>query len=572
MDATSRMHALLKELYGAAKASAARSRLQERIDGFSRARRRNEPAGYFSEKDIALITYADSLQREQESPLVSLHRFAGAYLAGVVSTIHLLPFFPFSSDDGFAVKDYFSVDPRLGRWADVCAIGEDFDLMFDVVVNHFSARSQWLQLYLDGAPGFEDFAIAVDPTADLSGVTRPRSLPLLTEFTRTDGRPVHLWTTFSADQIDFNFKSVDVMLKMVDVMLYYVSRGARILRLDAIAYLWKEIGTRCVHLRQTHAFVKLLRAILDQAAPEVILLTETNVPHEENISYFGRGDDEAQMVYNFSLPPLLLHAFLTGDASMLSSWAEKLTTPSDQTTYFNFTASHDGIGVRPLEGILAADEMTKIIAAVKRSGGRVSFRRNPDGSESPYELNITYLDAVLAGSQACRARKFLASQSIQYCLPGVPGTYVHSLLGSRNWTEGVRRTGRARTVNREKLDLNQVISALNDRDSWRSSIFYPYRRLMRTRAGQPAFHPNAAFKILDLHPSLFAIRRHCDRQTIHALTNVSSKPVVFDPVRAGIPPHSTDLVGNRQWDRTNPVLAPYQYIWLSDCGLTKAVK
>ena len=300
-----------------------------------------------TERAAILITYGDSLKKEGEAPLATLHAFANQYLKGAISNIHFLPFFPYSSDDGFSVMDFFEIDPALGTWQDVAAIGEDFELMFDYVVNHFSAKGQWFQNYLAGNKGFEDFAIEVDPATDLSMVTRPRSLPLLSEYNKKNGQTVHLWTTFSADQIDFDFHSLNVLEQMIDVLLFYADRGATILRLDAIAYLWKEIGTSCIHLPQTHQMVKLFRAVLDRVAPDVIILTETNVPHDENISYFGDGHDEAQMVYNFTLPPLLLYTFVTEDATILSDWAEGLHLASENNTFFNFTASHDGIGVRP---------------------------------------------------------------------------------------------------------------------------------------------------------------------------------------------------------------------------------
>lgn len=562
MEAKARMHNLLIELYGAELAPDAEARLEKVINRIGAREPTAKPATYFSEKDTVLITYGDTLSRIGEHPLASMHRFAREYLSGAVSTIHFLPFFPFSSDDGFAVQDFFQIDPALGDWADVEAIGKDFGLMFDYVINHFSSQSDWLQHYLAAARGFEKFAIAVDPKEDLSAVTRPRSLPLLTEFTRSDGQAVHLWTTFSADQVDFNFKSLDVLEKMVAVMLYYVQRGADLLRLDAIAYLWKEIGTACVHLPQTHQMVKLLRSILDQVAPEVMLITETNVPHSENISYFGPGSGEAQMVYNFSLPPLLLHTFLSENATALQQWARNLSTPSATTTFFNFTASHDGIGVRPLEGILSRDEIDDLTEAVKSAGGQVSTKRNADGTDSPYELNISYVDAIAAGSRRGRAKKFMASQAIQYALPGVPATYIHSLLGSRNWIEGMRQTGRNRTINREKLDLDQIIADLGDRQTFRSRVFYPYRRLMRIRARQPAFHPNAEFNIIDSDPALFVIRRACKEQILLAVTNISSQTVPFDPLKFDMPANATDLISNKKWDSSVLSLEPYQYVWL----------
>jgi len=561
MAADPRMRRLTAQIYGSSRAEEACRRLELLLADFPPSAQR--PAAFFSERDAVLISYADSLCKEGEAPLAGLHRFARKYLKGAFNAIHCLPFFPASSDDGFSVLDFFSVDPQLGDWGDIGVLGSDFGLMFDFVINHFSAQGDWFAAFLDGREGFEAFAIEVDPAEDLSGVTRPRSLPLLTAFVKSNGRPVHLWTTFSADQIDFNFASLEVLEKMVAVMLHYVRRGARILRLDAIAYLWKEIGTSCIHLPQTHAVVKLLRHILDRVAPEIMLVTETNVPHAENISYFGDGRDEAQMVYNFALPPLLLHAFATQDAGALSAWAADLAAPSAQTTFFNFTASHDGIGVRPLEGLLPDAEIDRLVQSAIDAGGMVSTRRSPDSSDSPYELNLTYVDAILGHTASERAEKFLASQAIQYCLPGVPATYIHSLLGSRNWTAGVRLTGRARTINREKLNLERVAAELEDPRSFRSRVFYPYRQLIRTRVRQPAFHPNADADILELDHRLFAVRRSCRGQTIYAVTNISPGTVHVPRQALGAPSELVDLVTGERWlGGRDLTIRPYQYAWL----------
>ncbi len=551
---------LLAEIYGKQTGQAAFERLAPIIENFPK--RKGTKDAFFSQDDVVLITYGDSLKKEGLAPIAVLHEFANNYLKGAISTVHFLPFFPYSSDDGFSVMDFFEIDPDLGSWQDVNDMGRDFQLMFDYVVNHFSSKSQWFDNYLASKDGFEDFAIDVDPSIDLSMVTRPRSLPLLSEYQKKDGQKVHLWTTFSADQIDFNFASLDVLVKMTEVLLFYVEQGATILRQDAIAYLWKEIGTTCIHLPQTHAVVKLFRAILDIVAPDVMILTETNVPHPENISYFGNGRDEAQMVYNFTLPPLLFHTFAKGDATVLTEWAKGLHLESSTNTFFNFTASHDGIGVRPLEGILPAQELDALIEVVNSNGGQVSYKRNPDGTDSPYELNITYIDAILADTASERAEKFLASQAIQYALPGVPATYIHSLLGSRNWTAGVEQTGRARTVNREKLRAKDVVQDLKNPNSFRSRVFYPYIDLIKTRKKQPAFHPNAEFEILDLGPQIFAIKRSCKEQILYAVTNISSTDVSVSIPDVESDRRMTDLLSGAPFVAGDITLTPYQYIWL----------
>ena len=556
---------LLKKIYGKEKGILAFTKINLLMEKFPTSQKRRN--GYFSQEDVILITYGDTLNKNGEMPLITIHEFANKFLKGVFSHIHFLPFCPFSSDDGFSVMDFFSVNRKLGSWMDIESTGNDFKLMFDLVLNHISAKSKWFEYYLQEKEGFKELAIEVDPSISLSAVTRPRSLPLLTEVEKQSGETVHVWTTFSADQIDLNFKSIDVLEKMVEALLFYVHKGATIIRLDAIAYLWKEIGTSCIHLNRTHDVVKLFRLIFDKVAPNVMILTETNVPHNENISYFGDGNNEAQMVYNFTLPPLLLYSFLKEDASVLSDWAKGLDLKSDSNTFFNFTASHDGIGVRPLEGILPAEEINLLVETVKNNGGRVSYKKNSDGSESPYELNITYVDALLNtkfDKDRYHAQRFLASQAIQYALPGVPATYIHSLLGSRNWENGVRQTKMARTINREKLRTDDVISQLEDFKTFRSRIFHPYINMIKVRKKHHAFHPNAGFEILNIDPKIFTIARYGKDQTIYALTNISSLQVSCTLKGGGVPPIMKDILTGDRLSVDSLRLNPYQFIWLTD--------
>ena len=564
MSAVDKIKQLLNKMYGEKTGALAFQRIFPLIEKFPVQKRTKKT--YFSHKDVVLITYGDTIKQEGEAPVSTIHKFANSYFKDAVSTIHFLPFFPFSSDDGFSVKDFFAIDPELGSWNDINLIGDNFKLMFDYVLNHFSSKSKWFEYYLEGKEGFKQFAIEVDPATDLSQVTRPRSLPLLTEFRKHNGQTVHLWTTFSADQIDFNFKSLDVLEKMIGVLLFYVRMGATILRLDAIAYLWKEIGTGCIHLSQVHDMVKLFRSIFDLVAPDVIIITETNVPHDENISYFGNGRDEAQMVYNFTLPPLLFYSFVKEDSRVLSAWAKGLYLESENNTFFNFTASHDGIGVRPLEGILPQEEIDALVEIVKTNGGQVSYKRNPDGTDSPYELNITYVDAFWRRDfekDRLHANRFMAGQAIQYALPGVPATYIHSLLGSRNWIKGVRETKRARTINREKLQAKEVAAELENPESFRSKIFYPYLNLIKIRKQQPAFHPNAGFEILDIDPGIFAIKRYVDDQIIYAVTNISSAEISFSlPLQEEFL-QMEDLLTGKKFSIDSISLEPYEYVWLT---------
>lgn len=561
-----RIKSLLVELYGSEKGDTAYEKIGRLINDFPKKSEKYQD--YFFHEDVVLISYGDSIRSHgSTTPLETLHSFCNRYLDDAISTVHLLPFFPYSSDDGFSVKDFYAVDPALGGWEDITSFGNDFKMMFDFVLNHISAQSNWFGCYLEESDDFRELAIEVDPATDLSMVTRPRSLPLLTAFEKASGEKVHLWTTFSADQVDINYSSVTILIKMIEVMLFYVKMGATILRLDAIAYLWKEIGTSCIHLESTHKVVKLFRAILDEIAPEVMIITETNVPHAENISYFGNGNDEAQMVYNFTLPPLLLHAFLKEDTGLLTEWVSSLTLPSPTNTFFNFTASHDGVGVRPLEGILEKQEIDDIIALVTQNGGMVSTKRNSDGSDSPYELNISYVDAYLQGEQGqdpLHAKRFLASQAIQMTLPGVPAFYIHSLLGTHNWTEGVKQTERARTINRQKLNLEELEKDLSNPDSFRSQVFYPFRELIRIRRRQPAFHPKSGFNVLNLGASLFALERHTSEQALVCITNITDKIQTTQLASECLPETVIDLISNETVNTRSIALNPYRSLWLTD--------
>ncbi|MFN8471129.1 MAG: alpha-amylase family glycosyl hydrolase [Anaerolineae bacterium] len=513
------------------------------------------------ERSVLLIAYGDHVHAEGAAPLTALDRFCHEYLRDLISGVHILPFYPFTSDDGFSVVDYLAVNPALGGWADIARLGADFRLMFDLVLNHISSASAWFQAFLRDEAPYRDYFITPDSTSDLAMVVRPRTHPLLTSFDTAAGRR-SVWTTFSADQIDLNYDNPAVLLDMLDILLTYVERGADFVRLDAIAYLWKTLGTTCIHLPQTHAVVRVMRAVLDAAAPWVKLITETNVPHQDNITYFGDGANEASLVYQFALPPLTLHALQTGRAGTLSAWASTLTTPSAQTTFFNFTASHDGIGVQPARGLLAGDEIEAVIERVRAHGGMVSYKTNSDGSLSPYELNCTYFDALSAPGDPHADLRFIASQAIMLALAGVPGIYLPSLFGARNWQAGVRVTGHARTINRQKFDLSLLMERLASPRSQAGRVFRRYSDLLRLRRAHAAFHPNAAQRVLDVHPSVFAVERQSvdGAERVLALHNVSSHEVTIT-----LPDGNWLDLQRRSRHSGGFALAPYQVAWL--CAL-----
>ena len=531
--------------------------------------------GLFHQEDVFLIAYGDMLQERGRPPLQSLLDFYQHYLKGIVNTIHILPFFPYSSDDGFSIIDYTMVDPKLGTWQDIDHFREaGCNLMFDAVINHISAQSKWFQGFLNGEAQYQDYFITVSPDEDLSMVTRPRSLPLLTAFDTALGEQ-HVWTTFSADQVDLNYANPDVTMQVMDVILLYIAHGADVIRLDAIAYLWKEIGTTCIHLPETHAFVKLLRLILDEVAPHVLLITETNVPHEENMSYFGDGTDEAHLVYQFSLPPLTAHALITGSAKYLRQWAATLSLPSDKTSFFNFTASHDGVGVRPVTGILPDEELNLLLNQATANGGRISSKTNLDGSTSPYELNISYFDLLNDPNsnedQALQVGRFMASQAIMLMLKGIPGIYLHSLIGSRNYAEGVAQSGQARAINREKLEYDQLKQALADPQSLRHAVYQTYKHLLELRTTEKAFHPAGEQQVLDMGDAVFAVMRTApnNHTRVVALQNMTAQPqkvTIEAALLNGNRADWLDLISQERYAPQDGKLvveaAAYQTIWL----------
>jgi glycosidase len=530
----------------------------------------------WDERDIVLITYPDQISESGSPPLKSLSDFlVGHRLDELIRMIHVLPFFPSSSDDGFSVMDYSEVEPKFGGWEDIRRLGSRFDLMVDLVINHASSQSKWFKKCLEGQTPYDHYFLAADPSLDWSKVVRPRALPFLTPFETATGKRF-FWTTFSPDQIDLNFANPQVLLEFIETLLLYIRQGARVIRLDAIAYLWKQSDTPCIHLPQTHEVVKLLRDLVGYLAPHVLLITETNVPHQENVSYFGQGD-ESHLVYQFSLPPLLMDAMLCGDAGALNAWLASLEFPALGCNYLNFTASHDGIGVRPLEGLIPDDRFAAMLERIEALGGLVSKRRQSDGSEVPYELNISYLSAMGDANGMERGmeldlqvRRFMTTQGLMLAMRGIPAVYFHSLVGSTNDSEGARLSGIPRRINRRKFRRDELENQIQDGDSLSGKVFAEYCRLLSIRVRQPAFHPDADQEILDTgHPWLVAFRRRSleDRQRLLVMANVSRQPGrVALPGIAGSA-SQRELLSNRIFEgRATIDLAPGEMVWLESHG------
>ncbi|MFH5832803.1 sugar phosphorylase [Halalkalibaculum sp. DA3122] len=527
----------------------------------------------WSEKDSILITYGDvlrDLNRPAEPRLKILHEFLERYVGDSVTSVHILPFFPSSSDGGFSVIDYKKVREDLGSWDHIGKLSEKYRLMGDLVINHASRYSDWFQNFKENRRPGKDYFIDVDPDLDISQVTRPRNSPLLTPV-QTDKGNRCVWTTFSEDQVDVDFSNPDVLFEYLDIFLFYLSKGIQIVRLDAIAYLWKQLGTNCIHRPETHEVVKLFRTLVDEVAPHVTLVTETNVPHEENISYFGNGEDEAHMVYQFSLPPLLLHAILTENSRYLTEWASRLEGVKKGCYFMNFTASHDGIGVRPLEGLVPDEEFDVMIEEVFKREGFVSYKKNEDGSESPYELNITYFDAFsVPGTEekTVQVKRYLCSQAIMLAFKGVPGIYFHNLTATENNTGEAVSTGHKRAINRMQWEYEELVDRLEDESTTTHQVMQKYREMLRVRGEHPAFHPDAPQKVYDCGANLFVIKRTAldESEAVVAVSNVTGDSLSVDRELLPLPPSQRswkDLLSDseRGGDGTL-LLEPFETVWL----------
>ena len=531
----------------------------------------------WDEKDVVVITYGDSLKRVGERPLVTLGNFLDDELKGIVSGVHILPFFPYSSDEGFSVIDYLAVNGPLGTWQDISDIASRYRLMSDLVINHCSSKSRWFENYQRGeAPG-KGYFLEADPQDDLTQVVRPRTSPLLRK-TETNKGARYLWCTFSHDQVDLDFKNTEVLLEFVRIIRFYIEKGVNIFRFDAIAFLWKEPGTRCINLPQTHELIRLLRTLIEYCDPTVMIITETNIPNHENLTYFGNAN-EAHSIYNFSLPPLLLNAMVTGNCKHLKTWMMTMPPARNGTTYLNFIASHDGIGLRPAEGLLTEVETKELISTMEQFGGRTSWRTLADGREQAYEINISLFDAmqgtVSGGTDQWQMERFLCAHAIMLALEGIPAFYIHSLFGTKNDNSLFSDTGQNRAINRHKWDADELNICLGDSSSHYAQVFNGLKKLIKIRSRQPAFHPNATQFTLQLGEHVFAFwRQSIDRdQSIFALYNVSDveQIIALSDLNLIDMDKWVDLItGKPIMDLREKVkLSPYQVLWISNLPCTE---
>ena len=527
---------------------------------------------HWDQGDAILITYGNTIQSSGELPLVTLSRFLDKYLKRQFTAIHILPFFPFSSDDGFSVIDYSTVNPSLGDWENIESISKKYKLMSDLVINHISSRSRWFENYKNGITPGKDYFIEGNPSDDFSKVVRPRNSPLLTSV-RTKAGIRHVWSTFSGDQIDLNFRNPNVLKEFVSIVRSYLNHGITIFRMDAVPFLWKQKGTSCTNLQPTHEIIKLFHTLIEYYFPSALIVCENNVPSNENLTYFGNAN-EAHVIYNFSLPPLLIYTLLTGRCSHLKNWMMSMPPAQSGTTYLNFIASHDGIGLRPLDGLISDDEVDKLVEKTKQSGGRVTYRKSREGSDKPYELNITLFDLLKSTFDSDEdnysVERFLCAHSIMFALEGIPAVYIQSIFGSHNDLERLEHTQRNRSINRHIWDEFELEKELSDRQSPHARIFAELKRLLSIRKKQSAFHPNATQYTLHISDDIFAFwRQSINRdQSIFCISNVTAteKLINLRDINLINTDEWKDLIGGRLYFNIQEQLSlsPYQVLWISN--------
>ncbi len=525
----------------------------------------------WDQNDIITITYGDSITGKDELPLDTLYRFFEAYLKGVSNIIHILPFYPFSSDDGFSVINYCEVNQSLGSWENINRLANDYSLMADLVINHCSSRSLWFDNFKQGKKPGSGYFIECAPDTDLSKVVRPRTSPLLRKTQKLEGIS-YVWCTFSHDQIDLDFSNPDVLLEFVKIIKMYLDQGISIFRLDAVAFLWKRVGTPCINLIETHEVIRLLRLLIEHVNSQAIIITETNIPNRENLSYFGNAN-EAHLIYNFTLPPLILYTMLSGQSRLLKQWMMSMPPAQNGTSYFNFIASHDGIGLRPVEGILTDHEVDKLASLMQQFGGDVSWRSMPDGKHRPYELNISLIDAMkgtFEGEDDHQISRFICAHAIMLALEGIPAFYIHSLVATGNDQEKMNMTSNKRSINRHNWDYDELTGYLNEKDNLHYKIFERMSRLISIRKQQPAFHPNATQFTLHFDESLFAFwRQSQDRsQSIFCIYNITNKArqIALQDVNLIELDQWYDLISSYQYQDPREIvtLNPYEFVWITN--------
>ena len=520
---------------------------------------------------VVLITYPDSIYRKDESTLKTLTEFVKNRLSGLSSVIHVLPFLPSTSDGGFAVSNHEKIDDTFGNWNDLKDLSSKHKIMADLVLNHVSSSHPWVHQFIKSEDPGPSYIVSPSETNVWENVIRPRNTSLFTNINTKQGFK-SVWTTFGPDQIDVDWRNPHIFLEFLKLLVRYITNGADWIRLDAIAFIWKEPYTTCLHLDPVHSIVKLLNKCLKIIKPSAVLITETNVPEKENLSYLIEGN-EANLAYNFTLPPLLLEAIYTGKTDLLKSWLSTWKELPRHTSLLNFTSSHDGIGLRALEGIMDDQRIHNLLVESEKRGGLVSHRRLSNGDDQPYELNISWWSAMSnegSDNTVFQFERFLLSQLFTLSIKGVPAFYLPSVLASPNDIDSFRKTGQRRDLNREKFEANKLLEALKNFDSPASKNISYLTHIVKVRSRLKAFHPEASMKCISTNiANCIILQRGLDEDSVYVICNMSSKFLSISPLNQinslELTPEKRllDNITGSYFNTDTFKLNPYQVVWLT---------
>jgi sucrose phosphorylase len=430
-----------------------------------------------------LIAYVDRLSGGTVRQLQNL--LAGP-LRGLFGGVHMLPFFhPIDgADAGFDPIDHAQVDPRLGTWDDVAALAADTEVMADLIVNHVSSRSpQFADFDRRGAESpFAGMFLTFDRVfgagareSDLLALHTPRPHPPFTKHRTAHGEDVLLWTTFTSEQIDIDVHHPEGRRYLENVLDRFHAAGIRAIRLDAIGFAVKKAGTSCFMIPETFAFIADITALSHARGMDV--LVEVHGHHEDQIAVARQVD----WVYDFALPPLVLHALYARDVAHLCRWLE--IRPRNAVTVLD---THDGIGVqdvdadprRPGPGLLPRGDIHALVETIhERSRGESrEASGTAAGNVDVHQINCTFYDAL-----GRRDDEYLIARAIQCFVPGIPQIYYVGLLAGGNDMELLRRTGVGRDINRHYYVGDELARAME------RPVVQALCELLRFRNSHPSF-------------------------------------------------------------------------------------
>lgn len=614
-----RLKLALQAVYGDSSAT-----IYEKVvaiaEDFSKRRANSQGNGFksLSQKDMALICYADHVVSTEFSPIQTLGKVLKEYgISDKLPITHILPFYPWDTDRGFSVKDYYSVNPGYGTWEDIKELGTYTKLMFDFVANHASIENPLVQKALisdhispedseckEYLP-YKDFVISYTEDnkpseEDLKQLSRPRNFPVLTKYRvvkNDENRKVailgekkeeenvlgegYVWTTFSRAklddgseetcQIDINYNNPNVFVESVKILLFYVEQSAKLVRLDAIGYIWKKIGSSSLHEPECHKILEALGSVLRIAAPEVITISEVNEPQVNAFTYIGNKEHpEADLAYQFSHFPLAVHAVLTEQSNFYQEWLKTISVFGAHQ-FTTVLGSHDGIGMKPARGLLPEEELERLCKIlVEEHQGKPNFAVLPGGKKIIYEVCATPWCIInnphTNENFDTQLQRYLAVTAMGLCIPGIPAIYWNGLFGMKNYLpEG--GLDENRTVNREIFDYIALKDLLDNETSEIHRCFQAVKYLLATRAKEQAFHPHTKLTpvVNDSSQVVSCLLDYAaENSQILAVTNVAKQQCKITLDSKDLPTNTSwiDLLSGNQYTIPNIELNAYQVCWL----------